>query len=267
MKQGLNPRRSRGRSNGRGRNPNVRTQQFDSSGPEGRIRGTASQVYERYLAQARDALSSGDTIAAENLFQHAEHYFRIVNAQNANNPQPQAGRRDGEPGRDRDGGRDDAGPDDDERDDSDSSASTRDDDGRRRDDDDREDYRTAHHGRPAHDRRRYADERPDADELPRFITEREPAAADAFQDDGGRASQGLFSDLDGDGDPPSRRERPHREPAAESGADASAEEPETPRAPRRLNGHGRGRRRVPRSGSDEGTSNEETTRGPADAEV
>ena len=41
-------------------------------------------VFEKYLALARDAQSSGDRIGAENFYQHAEHYYRIlnVNAQN-----------------------------------------------------------------------------------------------------------------------------------------------------------------------------------------
>jgi Domain of unknown function (DUF4167) len=30
---------------------------------------------------AREAQTSGDRVAAENLFQHAEHYFRVMNAQ------------------------------------------------------------------------------------------------------------------------------------------------------------------------------------------
>ena len=46
-----------------------------------RIRGNASQVHEKYLAMARDASSSGDRIVAENYFQHAEHYYRILAAQ------------------------------------------------------------------------------------------------------------------------------------------------------------------------------------------
>lgn len=59
-----------------------RSQTFDSNGPGGRIRGNAYQVYERYLALARDAQSSGDRVTAENLLQHAEHYFRIISAAN-----------------------------------------------------------------------------------------------------------------------------------------------------------------------------------------
>jgi len=61
-------------------NPN-RT--FDSSGPEIKIRGSASHVYEKYLQLARDANSAGDRVQAENYLQHAEHYYRIMAAQQA----------------------------------------------------------------------------------------------------------------------------------------------------------------------------------------
>jgi hypothetical protein len=58
-----------------------RVQTFDSNGPNVKIRGNAYQVFERYVALAREAQTSGDRVAAENLYQHAEHYFRIMNAQ------------------------------------------------------------------------------------------------------------------------------------------------------------------------------------------
>ena len=57
-----------------------RIQTFDSNGPNVKIRGNAYQVFERYVSLAREAAASGDRIAAENLYQHAEHYFRIMNA-------------------------------------------------------------------------------------------------------------------------------------------------------------------------------------------
>jgi hypothetical protein len=65
---------------GGGGNPN-RT--FDSNGPEIKIRGSASHVYEKYLQLARDANAAGDRIMAENYLQHAEHYFRILAAAQA----------------------------------------------------------------------------------------------------------------------------------------------------------------------------------------
>src|SRR5512145_1993139 len=85
MRQGPNNRRSRGRGprrphNGGGGGGNPRQQTFDSNGPDIRIRGNAYQVLEKYLAMARDATSAGDRIAAENFYQHAEHYYRIINA-------------------------------------------------------------------------------------------------------------------------------------------------------------------------------------------
>jgi len=45
-----------------------------------RVRGNAYQVMEKYLAMARDASAAGDRIAMENYLQHAEHYYRMLNA-------------------------------------------------------------------------------------------------------------------------------------------------------------------------------------------
>jgi hypothetical protein len=69
-----------GNNGGGGFNPN---RVFDSNGPEVKIRGSATTVYEKYLQLARDANSSGDRVMAENYLQHAEHYYRIVAAQQA----------------------------------------------------------------------------------------------------------------------------------------------------------------------------------------
>ncbi len=80
MRQGSNGRRPRGRPQRKQHGGTPRHGNFDSSGPEGRIRGNAHQVYEKYIGLARDALSFGDRVAAETYFQHAEHYYRIVNA-------------------------------------------------------------------------------------------------------------------------------------------------------------------------------------------
>ena len=73
-------KRSRGRNNRR--NNNNRSQVFDSNGPDVRIRGTAYQVNEKYMALAKDAASGGDLILAESYLQHAEHYQRIINSWN-----------------------------------------------------------------------------------------------------------------------------------------------------------------------------------------
>jgi len=78
-----------------------KNQTFDSNGPEVRVRGNANQVLEKYLALARDAQSAGDRIAAENYFQHAEHYFRIINANGEANgrprPRPEGGEHQPQP--------------------------------------------------------------------------------------------------------------------------------------------------------------------------
>lgn len=67
------------RSRGRGRRQqNPVNRSYDSNGPDVRVRGTASQVYEKYQALARDAMSAGDRVMAENYGQHAEHYYRIM---------------------------------------------------------------------------------------------------------------------------------------------------------------------------------------------
>ena len=65
-----------------GNTPLNRNHVFDSSGPDIRVRGTAQQLFEKYLQLGRDATSSGDRVMAEGYFQHAEHYFRILNAMN-----------------------------------------------------------------------------------------------------------------------------------------------------------------------------------------
>ncbi|MDG6094956.1 DUF4167 domain-containing protein [Acetobacter sp. AN02] len=69
-----------GSRNLNGQIPLNRNHVFDSSGPEGRIRGTAQQLFEKYLQLGRDATGAGDRVTAEAFFQHAEHYFRILNA-------------------------------------------------------------------------------------------------------------------------------------------------------------------------------------------
>jgi hypothetical protein len=64
-----------------------RNQTFDSHGPDVRVRGTAHQIFERYIALAREVATAGDRVAAENLYQHAEHYFRLDNASREGSPQ------------------------------------------------------------------------------------------------------------------------------------------------------------------------------------
>jgi hypothetical protein len=78
-------KRQRGRNNGRKPHMPQRSQTFDSAGPDVRIRGNAYQVLEKYLAMARDASAAGDRIAAENFYQHAEHYYRVISANGEHN--------------------------------------------------------------------------------------------------------------------------------------------------------------------------------------
>lgn len=51
---------------------------FDSSGPDGKVRGTPQQIIDKYMMLTRDAQLSGDRVAAENFQQHAEHYIRML---------------------------------------------------------------------------------------------------------------------------------------------------------------------------------------------
>jgi len=112
-KHRMNMKRMRGRShrsgggggNGGGGSPrqyggNIplnRNHVFDSSGPDLRIRGTAQQLFEKYLQLGRDATGSGDRVMAESYFQYAEHYFRILNAINQASQQ-NAGQANGQGG-------------------------------------------------------------------------------------------------------------------------------------------------------------------------
>ena len=106
MKQGSNQRRSRGRTGGGGNNSGGNTggntggnagggrrggrnQNFDSNGPDVKIRGSAQQVLDKYLQLARDAQSSGDRVKAEGYLQFAEHYYRLLNIEQEGNDRQQ----------------------------------------------------------------------------------------------------------------------------------------------------------------------------------
>jgi hypothetical protein len=95
---------------------NVVNRVFDSSGPEGKVRGTPQQIIDKYTVLARDAQLSGDRVAAENFQQHAEHYTRMLNealaeqakeAEARREQQQQQGRRNDQ--RDDSGGNDGGG--------------------------------------------------------------------------------------------------------------------------------------------------------------
>ena len=63
--------------------PNGRRNSFSKNGfDNNKPKGGVSKILERYLTMANDAQSNGDRIKAEGLFQHAEHYQRIMNSLN-----------------------------------------------------------------------------------------------------------------------------------------------------------------------------------------
>jgi hypothetical protein len=65
-------------NNNHRKSQNPLTRVYESNGPDVKIRGTASHIAEKYIQLARDSQSSGDPVAAENYYQHAEHYFRLI---------------------------------------------------------------------------------------------------------------------------------------------------------------------------------------------
>jgi len=83
--RGRGPRKPHGGPHGgHGGGGQSKAHSFDSSGSGSdiRVRGNAYQVLEKYLQLARDAGTAGDRVAAENFLQHADHYYRVVAAQN-----------------------------------------------------------------------------------------------------------------------------------------------------------------------------------------
>ncbi|TBW40455.1 DUF4167 domain-containing protein [Siculibacillus lacustris] len=95
MRQGNSKQRMRGRSGNGGpsgggtgrKGPNPLSRSYESTGPDVKIRGTALHIAEKYVSLARDAHSSGDPVLAESYLQHAEHYYRIIAAAQAQSPQ------------------------------------------------------------------------------------------------------------------------------------------------------------------------------------
>ena len=74
------PNKPRPRNKPGRRSPgNVINRVFESTGPEGKVRGNPQQIIEKYLALSRDALLGGDRVASENFAQHSEHYARLLN--------------------------------------------------------------------------------------------------------------------------------------------------------------------------------------------
>ena len=95
MRNGQN-KRMRGRNHGGGhghshgghnhghsghrKNQNPMSRVYESNGPDVKIRGNPAHIAEKYIQLARDAQASGDPISAENYYQHAEHYYRLIAA-------------------------------------------------------------------------------------------------------------------------------------------------------------------------------------------
>ena len=82
-----NNNNNNGNNNNR-KGPNPLTRNYESNGPDVKIRGSAQQIAEKYSTLARDAMSAGDRVVAENYLQHAEHYNRIIAAAQAQMPIP-----------------------------------------------------------------------------------------------------------------------------------------------------------------------------------
>lgn len=70
--------RSRNKNNRNKSVGNIINRNFESSGPDGKVRGTPQQIIDKYSQSARDAQLNNDNVAAENFMQHAEHYIRIL---------------------------------------------------------------------------------------------------------------------------------------------------------------------------------------------
>ncbi|MEM8750452.1 MAG: DUF4167 domain-containing protein [Pseudomonadota bacterium] len=120
MRQGQqqNRQRSRGRGGNRNQNNNNRNQlnrSMESNGPDVRIRGTAAHIAEKYTQLARDAQTSGDTVAAESYWQFAEHYNRLIAAAQAAHAEQQAQREEERARRNADDGDGESGDGDDQR--------------------------------------------------------------------------------------------------------------------------------------------------------
>jgi hypothetical protein len=93
MRQGPNSRRPRGGRPGGRRSYNSNSSHsrtLESNGPNVKLRGTINQLCEKYQTLARDAVSAGNRVSAENYFQHAEHYLRLINGTPRPDGQPSA---------------------------------------------------------------------------------------------------------------------------------------------------------------------------------
>lgn len=91
------PKQNRMRQkNGRKPNGPSPNRVYESTGPEGKVRGTPQQIIEKYQSLARDKSTSGDRVMAESFLQHAEHYMRILTAAQPQTAPQRRDERDGD---------------------------------------------------------------------------------------------------------------------------------------------------------------------------
>src|SRR5438552_9121032 len=119
MRNGPNKRmrsRNNNNNNNRHKSHNPMTRVYESNGPDVKIRGTPTHIAEKYIQLARDAHTSGDPVSAENYYQHAEHYYRLIAAAQEqfrqNNPhfaRPESDVRDDDDDASDEGGDEDTG--------------------------------------------------------------------------------------------------------------------------------------------------------------
>ncbi len=194
---------------------NIVNRVFDSSGPEGKVRGTPQQIIDKYLMLARDAQLGNDRVAEQNFLQHAEHYARMLSeaqreldAQRQSFDQQRGGQEGDERGENGQGGQGGQGGRPDARQDTRPEARQ---DGRR---DDREDRRDRRDDQRRDDR---GDDRPGAPQAGR----REDSPADVIDIGRGEDGPGLV-------ETPEMRD----DATAQRGTEATGEADRAPRPPR-----------------------------------
>ena len=175
---------NKNRMRGRGRNKpsNSLNRNYESNGPDVKIRGNAAHIAEKYTTLARDAQSSGDSVIAENYLQHAEHYNRIVLAAQAQREEAQANRpRHGDAAQDEQPDIDDGGR-------MEAAATDFQDDGDEDDGDRRQDNRRGRNGRAPRKREAAEDENVAVEVAAEGVSEAVPAEANGSGSGGGAAA-------------------------------------------------------------------------------
>lgn len=70
---------------------------LESSGPSGKLHGTALQLFEKYTQAAKDALIQNDRVLSETCLQYADHYARLQNIAIENEQNARLAKRPTEP--------------------------------------------------------------------------------------------------------------------------------------------------------------------------